>query len=212
MSESYKDYWQSYYAKQNVGLQPSLFAKEVVSIIKNEHPTLVELGCGNGRDAVFFANSGFNVLAIDQVEDEINFLKCHHQYFSNMRFVCADFTDYQTDEKFDVVYSRFTLHSVSAEKEQIVLNNAYNMLNNNGVICIEVRGQKNEIFQKGIPVEGEKDAFILDDHYRRFVNFDLLCKELTSIGFTIQFAQESKGFAPFNGLDETFVRIIAIKG
>lgn len=206
-----KNYWSLYYARQNLELQPSLFAKEIVSIVKQESHNLVELGCGNGRDAVYFANSGFNVLAIDQVEEEINFLKSCYQYLTNIRFLCADFTDYEINEKFDVVYSRFTLHSISAEQEKKVLNNAYNILNNKGYICIEARGQKNEIFKKGIPVEGEKDAFILDNHYRRFINFDLICKEIISIGFDVLFAHEDKGFAPFNGADETFIRIIAMK-
>ena len=206
-----KNYWESYYAKQNSELKPSLFAKYVFKVAGPDRKKVIELGCGNGRDAVFFANGGMDVLAVDQVESEIKFLKTRYKQLQNIRFKCADFTDFKTEERFDIVYSRFTLHSISAEQEERVLRWAHNTLNPNGLICIEVRGQKNEIYKRGIPVEGENDAYILDDHYRRFINFDFLCDELVKIGFNLVFAAEEKGFAPFNGGNETYIRVVAQK-
>jgi tellurite methyltransferase len=206
-----KDYWEAFYATQNKELKPSLFAKYVVEYIAKEPHKLIELGCGNGRDAILFANNKLNVLAIDQCKSEIDFLSRTYSLLENIQFKHKDFTRLTNDQKFDVVYSRFTLHSISSEQEKQVLNWAFQNLNSNGFFCIEARGQKNEIYGKGNPVEGEKDAFILDNHYRRFINLDLLCKELKNIGFIIKKAEEKKGFAPFNGEDETYIRIIACK-
>lgn len=208
-----KKYWEKVYSKQTEEEKPSLFAVFIAENLGIYGKELVELGCGNGRDAVYFANVGAkHVDAIDQCENIINLLTHRFQQIKNLSFHCEDFTCMETKErKFDIIYSRFTLHSISKEQEQNVIQWAYQNILSGGSFCIEVRGQKNEIFGVGIPVEGETDAFILNDHYRRFLHFESFCKELTSLGFILNFAKEQKGFAPYNGQDETYIRIIATK-
>lgn len=206
-----KSYWKNIYSKQSEGEQPSLFAKYIVETIDIEDKSIIELGCGNGRDAIFFANANAHVTAIDQCENIIDLLNVRFQKVSNLQFKCTDFTCLDDDIPFNIVYSRFTLHSISKEQEDRVLRWAYRNLNPNGKLCIEVRGQRNEIYQVGTPVEGEPDAFILNDHYRRFIHFETLCMELEKLGFKLDFAKEQKGFAPYNGTDETYIRVIAAK-
>lgn len=206
-----KIYWENYYKVQNTNYQPSLFAQYVCKEVIKEHRSLIELGCGNGRDAIFFANNGIEVIAVDQCENEINFLNYKFPHLEKCIFKTDDFTQLSYKQTFDIVYSRFTLHSIPIEQEQNVCQWAYQILNKDGVFCIEVRGQKNEIFGKGVPVKGEKDAFIYDNHYRRFLNFNKLCEKLFQLGFLLEYANEKKGFAPFLGKNETFIRIIAKK-
>ncbi|HOS16945.1 MAG TPA: class I SAM-dependent methyltransferase [Bacteroidales bacterium] len=203
-----KNYWETFYLKQNAELKPSLFARYVADLLLAPKE-IVELGCGNGRDALFFANLGHSVTAIDQCESEIKFLSTRYQQLKNIYFMHADFTKMDNRRPFDLLYSRFTLHSISAQQEKDVCIWAFNNLNVNGYFCIEARGQKNEIFRKGQPVQNEPDAFIYDQHYRRFLNFDAFCHELKQIGFKIHYAAEEKGFAPFNGENETYIRVVA---
>ena len=205
------NYWEQYYLKQNAELMPSLFAHYVADLLKDTHSDIVELGCGNGRDSVFFAKQGHNVDAIDQCYNEICFLIKQYQDIDNLDFRCDDFTDLVDDEPYDVVYSRFTLHSVNKEQEKRTLEWAYRNLKKGGLLCIEVRGQKNEIYKVGEPVENDADAFILDNHYRRFLNFNNLCDDLKNLGFSLDFAAEDKDFAPYNGQNETYIRVIARK-
>lgn len=204
-------YWENYYSKQNAELIPSLFAQYVANLIGEKQAEIIELGCGNGRDSVFFANKGYAVDAVDQCYSEICFLMKQYQRLDNLDFRCDDFTDMVDDRPYDVVYSRFTLHSISKEQQTKTLQWAYRNLKKGGMLCIEVRGQKNEIYKFGEPVENEEDAFIYNDHYRRFLNFESLCDELKKIGFSLDLAAEDKGFAPFNGQDETYIRVIARK-
>ena len=205
------NYWEQYYLKQNAELMPSLFAHYVADLLKDTHSDIVELGCGNGRDSVFFAKRGHNVDAIDQCYNEICFLIKQYQGIDNLDFRCDDFTDLVDDEPYDVVYSRFTLHSVNKEREKRTLEWAYRNLKKGGLLCIEVRGQKNEIYKVGEPVENDTDAFILDNHYRRFLNFNNLCDDLKNLGFSLDSAAEDKDFAPYNGQNETYIRVIARK-
>lgn len=206
-----KNYWKNIYSKQSEGELPSLFARYIAENYSIESKSIIELGCGNGRDAIFFANANANVTAIDQCDNIIELLDLRFQKVDNLKFICTDFTCLDDSTKYDIVYSRFTLHSISKVQEKNVVNWAYRNLNPKGKLCIEVRGKKNEIYKVGLPVEGEPDAFILNDHYRRFLHFESFCKELEEIGFKLVFAKEEKGFAPYNGTDETYIRVIATK-
>ena len=206
-----KNYWKNIYSKQSEGEQPSLFAKYIAETINIEGKSIIELGCGNGRDAIFFANANAKVTALDQCDNIIDLLNHRYRKVENLSFKCADFTCLDDNNKYDIVYSRFTFHSISKKQEEEVTSWAFRNLNPNGRLCIEVRGQKNEIYQVGMPVDGEPDAFILNDHYRRFIHFESFCKELNNLGFNLDLAKEQKGFAPYKGTDETYIRIIASK-
>jgi ubiquinone/menaquinone biosynthesis C-methylase UbiE len=118
-----KNYWEEYYRARNAELKPSLFARYVFEQYCTSDTELIELGCGNGRDSVFFANGGLNVTAVDECESEIKFLNARYKHLENCTFLSADFSAMNDVEKtFDIVYSRFTLHSVSKEQERNTLS------------------------------------------------------------------------------------------
>jgi tellurite methyltransferase len=71
-----KKYWSDYYSKDRQKKQPSLFAQHILEHhIGHKKTALIELGCGNGRDSIYFGEKGINVVAVDQVDEEINFLQ-----------------------------------------------------------------------------------------------------------------------------------------
>lgn len=205
-----KEYWENYYKSQDAILKPSLFAQFVLKNYLKSQSSLIELGCGNGRDAVFFTLNNINVLAIDQCEKEISLLSKKNNY-TNLKFICDDFTCLGDIGFFDNIYSRFTLHSIKEREEDRVIEWAYNHLNLEGKILIEARGQKNELFEMGEQVPGESNAYIYEDHYRRFINIDEICKKLEMNNFKIILAEEKAGFSPLKDTDYIFVRIVAIK-
>nr|WP_247600075.1 class I SAM-dependent methyltransferase [Helicobacter cinaedi] len=160
-------------------------------------PSLLELGCGNGRDSLYFANNGIDTTAIDQVQEEVEFLNGYAKTLQDSkqspqtknipRFLCGDFTQldsFSFQRQFDCIYSRFTLHSVSKAQQDKTLADCLKYCKDGGILSVEVRGEKNSLCGKGKAVENETNAFIYDNHYRRFLNFTQTLQEIKSLRFS----------------------------
>lgn len=203
-----KKYWKDFYKTKKVSSDASLFAKFVKGAYVEKEHSLIELGCGNGRDCVFLAKDGVEVLAVDQCESEIADLRLKYN-LPNLKFECADFTKLKDTHSFDIIYSRFTLHSIKEEEEDDVIAWSYKHLHNGGKFLIEARSTKNELYMKGEPVPGEENAYIYDNHYRRFIDTDKLREKLKRAGFEIILDEEENGFG--GETNQRFFRMIAVK-
>ena len=210
-----KEYWEKYYNKNDTPFEPSLFAKWCVNDMLKEGDSVIELGCGNGRDAIYFAENGINVIAIDQCVEEINFLNSHYgkniDSGQKLSFLADDFSNLGDMGKFNAVYSRFTLHAISEEGQDRALAWASESLIGGGLLLVEARGLKNEYFGLGTAVDGETNAFIYEDHYRRFLDLQKLVDRVEALGFDIVFADEDRDRAPFEDTNYNFLRLIARK-
>ncbi|MDW3210008.1 MAG: class I SAM-dependent methyltransferase [Reichenbachiella sp.] len=200
-----KEFWEDFYSKKKGILEPSPFAQYV---IKEHHlsGSLVELGCGNGRDSIYFIKNKLEVFGTDQCQTTIGRLK--DLKLEGGKFEVKDFTTLGELGKFDNIYSRFTLHSVSEKQASQTLTWAFDSLNVGGKLCIEVRSIHDELYGEGTEVE--RDAFVTD-HYRRFVRIDELTKELETLGFKIEYSEESKGFAVYKNEDPAVIRVVATR-
>ena len=75
-----KEYWEIYYSKHREPNKPSSFALFCVNYVK-AGCTLIELGCGNGRDSIFFSREvDLSVIAVDQCQEELWFLNCYFHF------------------------------------------------------------------------------------------------------------------------------------
>ena len=80
---------------------------------------VLEIGCGEGRDAVFFARNGYDVTAYDIVPEGIRKaekLAALHQVPLNA--FCADMRTFVPETEYDVVYASRALHYLPAEKRE----------------------------------------------------------------------------------------------
>lgn len=201
-------YWNQYYKNRVCSEEPSPFAQYVSTLVEPGR-RMVELGCGNGRDAVFFAGQGLQITALDMSQEAIAQLR--RRNIANAEFLCGDFVNshvHQPDS-YDYAYSRFTIHSINRNQEQVLLNNLFRGLHPNGKLFIEVRGVKDPLFGKGRQVE--RNAYFYDNHYRRFIVLDELVASLEQRGFRVEYAQERTGFAPYGNDDPPVIRIVAAK-
>ena len=196
-------HWNKFYKESKAVNDPSSFALfSLPKINKKYH--LIELGCGNGRDSLFFINQGIKVIACDLAEEGI-------KKINNPNFLVRDFTNLKDNEfniKIGTVYSRFTLHAVDKKSASRTLNWSYKNLIENGKLLIEVRSVKDDFYGKGTKVG--KDEYI-NDHYRRFIRNEELIEELKEIGFKIEENIESKGLAVYKDEDPVVIRVVASK-
>jgi cyclopropane fatty-acyl-phospholipid synthase-like methyltransferase len=199
-----RNYWESYYRQNPNPSGESPFARFVAGFLAAEDK-MYELGCGNGRDSVFFGNMGVEIIGFDQCQEEISHLNDQNT-LQNIRFEAADFTQLGVKPKVNRIYSRFTLHSVSEEKEKDTLDWCLSNLEEEGLLFIEIRSILDELCGKGEKV-GENEY--VTTHYRRFVVFQDFIQRIEEAGFSILYKIESKGLAPYGSEDPVVIRVVA---
>lgn len=205
-----KKYWENYYKGKSIIEEPSLFAQECLKKQLKNNDFLIELGCGTGRDAVFFAKHLKKVVAIDQSAITISNLK-QNISLPNIEFICDDFTKTQEIDNFNVAYARFTMHAITEKQETSLIKWISSKIKPKGLFLIEGRSTNNELYGKGFKLPNTKHVYIYNKHKRRFLECKTLTSKLNKYNFTIIECIEKKGFSPTNQNDETFVRIIAEK-
>ena len=174
---------------------------------------IVELGSGNGRDAIFLAHHGHQVVAIDQstiaIDIEKNFLHndiSQYLHPKALNFVKEDYSRY---EKIDVFYSRFTIHSITKADEVLLLPKVYNALSSNGLFCIEVRTIKDPLY--GVGESCGENTFITDNHKRRFINSRVFRKQVLDLGFKELYFIEEDNLSFYKNNNPVLMRIILQK-
>ena len=167
---------------------------------------MLDLGCGNGRDSIYFWNKGMVVYAVDQAVEAIK-----HLENIPIETTTCDFLAFFQESKviFDAVYSRFSLHSVDEAEEKLILQAIFACLAAGGKLFAEVRSVHDPLY--GLGRAAGRNAYIYDGHYRRFVILDELVSTLEQTGFTVEFADERTGWAVYQNEDPSVIRIIAKK-
>lgn len=115
--------------------------KEVIDTLKKykitKNSNILELGCGEGRDAIYLLDNGYKVLGVDYsfaVIDKCNELT-NYKYVNN--FKQLDLIENSLNEKFDFIYSVAVIHMfVLDEHRNKFYNFIYDHLKDNGIALI----------------------------------------------------------------------------
>ena len=103
--------------------------------------SILEIGCGEGRDAKYLLGKNYNVLATDVSKEAINYCKKIDKEHSN-NYEVLDVLDYDDfSKKFDFIYSVACLHMLVLDEDR----NKYfefinNHLNDNGYALVLTMG------------------------------------------------------------------------
>lgn len=117
--------------------------KEVLEFLKDykQDETILELGCGEGRDAINVLNKGYNLLATDYSIEAIK--KCNeltNSKYANS-FKTLDFLTESLSKQFNYIYSISVLHMLVVKEHRIkFLEFIRNHLKDNGKALITVIG------------------------------------------------------------------------
>lgn len=99
---------------------------------------ILELGCGVGRDAVYFAQKGHNVIATDGSGIVIQRNNSRIDDRANIQFETVDMRDslQYANNSFDVVYTNLALHYYSDENTKRIVKEMSRVLKQGGILGV----------------------------------------------------------------------------
>ena len=87
-----------------------LALQEYLSNTKKQY-NILDLGCGDGRNSIFFSSLGHKVTAIDTSKSYISFLKQAADFGNyHLEPICSDVRNWNFDKSFDVILAHGLLH------------------------------------------------------------------------------------------------------
>ena len=208
-----RGYWNEFYKNLNISVPSQFCVMVAIEISKNA--TILEFGCGNGRDSLYLASQGYKVAAIDLSEEAI--VKCTDiakgQNFSHAKFQVGSLDNEEhikalfvtarslANDGEDVIgYSRFVMHSINDEQEADFVKNLQSTMLSGEKIYFEFRSSEDEKLQK-----------TYENHYRRFVNTEKFIETLTNHGFNLDYSITGQGMAKYKAEDPFVSRLIFSK-
>jgi len=94
------------------GKTPSRFARELTAFVP-PGGRILELGCGEGRDSVYFASCGFEVTGLDISDAGLEKAeRLADEQGVTVRWLCRSMLDVPVTGRFDLVYSCGAIHHV----------------------------------------------------------------------------------------------------
>mmetsp|Transcript_24261 Transcript_24261/g.39431 ORF Transcript_24261/g.39431 Transcript_24261/m.39431 type:complete len:236 (+) Transcript_24261:64-771(+) len=206
-----KDYWNNFYARFNIS-HPSQFCV-MTAIEADRSCPIVEFGCGNARDSIYFATHGYKVYACDLSKDAIEKNAEKNSSIEGLDFEVVDASAEDqvravvekartTSGAANVtVYTRFFLHSIDQTQEDKFLAALAEVLSGGDKLYFEYRCSMDEKLDK---VHGK-------EHYRRYVDTPVMLEGLAKLGFAVEYEMTGRGMAKYKVEDPFVSRVILRK-
>ena len=152
--------WDKVYSKDSafIGDEPSNFSQICYSNFKKHHvKKLLELGCGQGRDTLFFASHELDIYAIDSSKVAIESLE-QKIGKENTSIKLRQFDAGQgipfSNKYFDAVYSHMFYNMRFTDEElSFLFKESSRVLRNNGLLYFSVRSDKDVLYNKGKKID-----------------------------------------------------------
>jgi SAM-dependent methyltransferase len=204
-------YWNGFYAQRSSPQHPSQFCLFALGELQPDD-LVVDLGCGRGRDSLFFAQQGWRVLGVDASDTAVD--SCREQArergLGHAEFLCSTIESESLLAQLQAVrdrhsgrvflYSRFFLHAIDAASEERMLQLVKRLTLPGEMLALEFRTWRDEMLRKSTP-----------DHFRRFVDPTTTIGALTHAEFEIRYFVEGFGFAKYKDDDAHVCRILAAR-
>lgn len=122
------------------GLKPSSICLKVLQFKPPEVPLkLLDIGCGEGRNSIFFARNGYQVTAFDLAKSGVEKTKqLAEKVGVNIKTFQADINEFRLEEKYDVLFSTGSLHYIPIELRNEIFGNYKKFTNKNGINMFSV--------------------------------------------------------------------------
>lgn len=179
--EKLTDYWNTYYESKANLLPNSNFSEFVLKHV-DKNRTLIDIGCGDGRDSIFFANNNIYTTGVDVSSNAIKMNKQLEN--SYLKFKILNIQNINThDKKYDYAYCRFLFHAIDSQIEDALLLWLKDNITNK--LFVETR------------IKDLNTADMEQTHYRRYFTQSSFVKKINSIGLNITYLKTSNDFSKY---------------
>lgn len=198
MHNDAKQFWNTKYNSRAI-VSPLDFTKKSLQYLK-QGQFLLDVGCGDGRDADFFAKNGITVTAIDfSVEAIERVQKLNAQVTAQtMDILHIDFPD----NTFDAIYAHLSLHYFDDETTDKIFQDIFRMLKPKGYFFVKCKSIHDPLYGQGEKV-GEN--MFINPYLRHFFSKEYMHEKLRN--FSILDLRETH--AAYDGKDSAFIEAIA---
>jgi cyclopropane fatty-acyl-phospholipid synthase-like methyltransferase len=177
-------YWQGLYSVPNFfGEGPTKLAMTSYEVmLKNNTKKILELGCGQGRDCIFFAEKNFMVTASDLSPEAIDFVKktSEEKKLTNLNAFVQDLKeDFQFTEKFDCIYSNLVFQFFNEKGLADIIRKVSLCLKENGLFIFSTKKPGDKYYKVGekISENAYKTKGVVRYFFEKEVIQDLVQKE-----------------------------------
>ena len=135
-------YYEDEYKKDKYfwGIEPSKMCLRILELMPPvKKLKLLDIGCGEGKDAVFMAKCGYNVTAFDISDSGIEKTKRLAELSRvNINAFTGDLFEIRLSENFDIIYSSGILHCIQPEMRYEIISNYKAHTNHGGLNAFHV--------------------------------------------------------------------------
>lgn len=105
----------------------------------HEGQTLIDIGCGEGRDSIFFARNGYQVTGFDYSSDGMKKAKAWADELKlSIEFFQADINEYKLEKSCDAVFASGALHYIPQQLRKEIIANYKQFTNPGGIHAFTV--------------------------------------------------------------------------
>lgn len=126
------------------GTEPADFCDELIKLCPpSPDKKVLDIGCGEGKDAVYMASKGYSVTAFDVAENGIKkTFRMAKENGVGINAYVDDINTFETDEQFDIVYSTGTIQYLFDENKKAFFDKIDRITKKNGFVFFNVFVEK----------------------------------------------------------------------
>ena len=203
-------HWENFYASKAAPEHPSQFA--AFALGECAPRAVVDFGCGNGRDSLFFGRQGISCISVDSSGAAVQHCRsrAEEQGLKHVNFIESCVQEPELGQEIVrslrnigaeppvMCYARFFIHAIDEDSEMMLLEHVACILSNfDGKFCAEFRSTRDKSLEKATA-----------EHFRRFVDVPAFIGRTHAQGFRCSYLVEGFGMAKFKNDDAYVVRVV----
>ncbi|MSR86592.1 class I SAM-dependent methyltransferase [Candidatus Peribacteria bacterium] len=169
-------YWSKKYPVKTQGVHP--FAKAMFKRLPKKPGKLLDLGCGYGDDALYFARRGWNVTGLDFSAESMRRLRKRLEK-KNVAVVPVQHDIKKRlpfpDNSFDALFAHLSVHYFDDTTTERIFTEMRRVLRKGGLLFVKCKSVDDALYGKGKRIGSDTYK---SDHVRHFFSADYMREKL----------------------------------